>query len=297
MVCPVGSPFRPINVTYFITFSIIRAVTVSTSILERLQTGWACNDSLLCVGLDPIRGRLPEVFRQSPGGFRDFCCAIVEACAPYVCAFKPQAAHFGAEGAEDQLAEVIAFIHERYPDIPVILDAKRGDIGATAEFYAKEAFERYGADVVTVNPYLGPESLNPYLAYPGHGIAVLCRTSNPDSEWLQGYPADEPVYLRVARAAVDWNANDNVMLVAGATYPSELARIREVVGQLPLLIPGIGAQGGDLQAALLAGLDETGRGLVINASRSVLYAADDEQFADAAATAARDARDAIRAYT
>ncbi len=244
-------------------------------------------------------------------GLRDFCCAIVDATAPYVCAFKPQAAHFGAEGAEDQLAEVIGYIHDRYPDIPVILDAKRGDIGSTAEFYAREAFERYAADIVTVNPYLGPESLRPYLAYPGRGIAVLCRTSNPESEWLQAYHSpeepgkepgeepreesgDEPVYLRVARAAVDWNADDNVMLVAGATFPEELARIRDVVGDMPLLVPGIGAQGGDLRAALLAGLDQKGQGLVINASRSVLYAGADEQFAAAAETAARDARNAIR---
>lgn len=297
--CPGRSPFRPNCVTYFITFPIIRAVTASTSLFARFQAEWACKNSLLCVGLDPIRVRLPEAFQQSPTGLRDFCYAIVDATAPYVCAFKPQAAHFGAEGAEDQLAEVIGYIHARYPDIPVILDAKRGDIGSTAEFYAREAFERYAADVVTVNPYLGPESLQPYLAYPGRGIAVLCRTSNPESEWLQAYClgeelGEEPVYLRVARAAVDWNADNNVMLVAGATFPEELARIRDVVGDMPLLVPGIGAQGGDLRAALLAGLDQKGQGLVINASRSVLYAGAGEQFAAAAETAARDARNAIR---
>ena len=214
---------------------------------------------------------MPQPFARSPTGLRDFCCEVVEATADLVCAFKPQAAHFAAEGTEDQLAEVIAYIHQGWPHIPVILDAKRGDIGSTAALYAKEAFERYDADAVTVHPYLGEEGVLPFLKDPRRGVALLCRTSNADSAWLQGYPAAEPLYLRVAEAARRWNRNHNLMLVAGATYPEELARIRKAVDDMPLLVPGIGAQGGDLQRALQVGLDGAGQGVLINASRSVLY--------------------------
>ena len=238
---------------------------------DRLRRAWSDSGSLLCVGLDPVRSRLPPPFSDSPSGLRDFCCAIVDATADLVCAFKPQAAHFAAEGAEEQLAEVIAHIHQSWPGKPVILDAKRGDIGSTAALYAKEAFERYGADAVTVNPYLGEESVRPFLEYPDRGVAVLCRTSNPGSGWLQKAPAADPAYLRVAAAAKDWNRSGNVLLVAAATYPEELAEIRAAVGTMPLLTPGIGAQGGDLQQTLTAGLDAAGQGLLINASRSVLY--------------------------
>ena len=238
---------------------------------DRLRRAWADSESLLCVGLDPLRSRLPPPFNRSALGLRDFCCAIVEATADLVCAFKPQAAHFAAEGAEDQLAEVIAHIHQGWPDKPVILDAKRGDIGSTAALYAKEAFERYGADAVTVNPYLGEEGIRPFLQHPGRGVAVLCRTSNPGSGWLQEAPAEDPAYLRVAKAALGWNRDGNVLLVAGATYPQELERIRAAVGAMPLLTPGVGAQGGDLEQTLRAGLDAEGRGMLINASRSILH--------------------------
>ena len=238
------------------------------------------------MGLDPVPERLPAAFRSNSEAFRDFCCAIVDATASEVCAFKPQAAHFAAAGAEDQLAEVIAYIHARYPDVLVILDAKRGDIGATAEFYAREAFQRYGADIVTVNPYLGPESLEPFLSYPDRGVAVLCRTSNPGNAWLQCHPQDEPVFLRVAGAVAEWNERGNLMLVAGATYAGDIARIRSVAPSVPLLVPGIGAQGGDLRAVLEAGQDASGQGLVISASRSILYASDGDDFASAAREAA-----------
>ena len=264
----------------------------ATSIQEWLHTGWISKNSLLCVGLDPIIERLPAEFQKKPTGFRDFCCAVVDATASEVCAFKPQAAYFAAAGAEDQLAQVIAYIHARYPDIPVILDAKRGDIGAVSRFYAREAFERYDADVVTVNPYLGAESLEPFLAYPDRGVAVVCRTSNPGSGWLQCHPSDEPIYLRIAKAAAGWNSRGNLMLVAAATYPEDVARIRAVADTMPLLVPGIGAQGGDLRAVLEAGLDVRGQGLVINASRSILYA-DTEDFAQGARAAAMELRDTI----
>ena len=257
--------------------------------LDRLKQAWAQSGSLICVGLDPVRSRLPAVFRRSPSGLRDFCCAIAEATADLVCAFKPQAAHFAAEGAEDQLASVIAFIHQRWPEIPVILDAKRSDVGATAELYAKEVFERYNADAVTINPYLGEESVRPFLRRPERGAFLLCRTSNAGSGWLQRHPPEAPLYLRVAAAAREWNRDGNLMLVAGATYPAELAQIRQVVGSMPLLVPGVGAQGGDLAQVLEAGLDVDRQGLIINASRSVLYAGNAEegsQFEDASRNAA-----------
>ena len=246
------------------------------------------------MGLDPAPDRLPAAFRSNANGFRDFCCAIVDATASEVCAFKPQVAHFAAAAAEEQLAEVIAYIHGRHPDVLVILDAKRGDIGTTAEFYAREAYERYGADIVTVNPYLGLESIAPFLRFPGRGVAVLCRTSNPGNDWLQCHPQDEPVFLRVARAVAEWNEGGNLMLVAGATYPDDLARIRAVAPSVPLLVPGIGAQGGNLRAVLEAGLDRRGQGLVINASRSILYAGQDD-YASAAREAAVNLREQIAA--
>ena len=257
--------------------TIIRSVSVAFTFHDRLKQAWSCSGSLLCVGLDPVRSRLPVAFSKYPSGLRDFCCAIAEATADLVCAFKPQAAHFAAEGAEDQLAEVIAFIHQRWPEIPVILDAKRSDIGATADLYVKEVFERYNADAVTINPYLGEESVRPFLGHPGRGVALLCRTSNAGSGWLQKHPPEAPLYLRVAAAATEWNVNGNLMLVAGATYPDELAQIREAVGDMPLLVPGIGAQGGDLAQVLQAGLDSNGQGLIINVSRSVLYAGTDDE--------------------
>lgn len=203
----------------------------------------------------------------------DFCRDMVDATADLVCAFKPQIAYFSALGLENELQALIAYIHAKHPGVPVILDAKRNDIGDTAKLYAQEAFERYDADAVTVNPYLGSESIAPFLRYTDRGVIVLCRTSNPDSAWLQQYPDEEsPLYLRVARQAADWNQSGNLMLVAGATYPEELGRIRAEVGDIPLLVPGVGAQGGDLEAVLRQGADSKGEGLVINASRAVLYA-------------------------
>lgn len=224
----------------------------------------------------------------------EFCCNIVDATADAVCAFKPQAAYFAALGLEADLAELITYIHARHPQVPVILDAKRGDIGATARLYAREAFVRFGADAVTVSPYLGRESIEPYFDYPERGVIVLCRTSNPDSAWLQNYPEDDPVYLRVARGVAKWNTHGNLMLVAGATYASDLGRIRSLVGDMPLLVPGVGAQGGDLEAVLRSGLDSSGQGLVINASRAVLYADRGTDYALASETAARTLRDEIR---
>lgn len=242
---------------------------------------------MLCVGLDPLPDRLPKGISVA-----QFCIDIVDATADLVCAFKPQFAHFGALGAEQELAEIIGYIHASYPDIPVILDAKRGDVPSTAERYAVEAFERYEADAVTVNPYLGMDSIEPFLAYSDRGVILLARTSNAGAGWLQD--EGEPVFLRVAKAAADMNRSGNVALVAGATHPEELARIRGEVGDMPLLVPGVGSQGGDVAKVLAAGLAPKGNGLIINSSRGILYASDLADYAEAARSAAEDVVRTIR---
>ena len=259
---------------------------------EQLATCQTAHDSLVCVGLDPLPEAMPPGF-DGPGGALEFCRAIVDSVTDLVCAFKPQIAHFAALGAEPELAALIEYIHSRHPTVPVILDAKRGDVGATAERYAIELFDRYGADAATVNPYLGPESLRPYLNRVDRGVFVLCHTSNPESGWLQDSPADDPVYLRVARAARDWNRHDNVALVVGATYPDQLRRVRDLVGDMSVLVPGVGSQGGDVAAVIAAGINKARRGLVVNASRSVLYASNGHDFAEAARRTAEALRQQI----
>ncbi|HQW82350.1 MAG TPA: orotidine-5'-phosphate decarboxylase, partial [Pseudomonadota bacterium] len=216
--------------------------------------------------------------------------------ADLACAFKPQIAYFHAARAEDQLEALIAHIHTRHPGVPVILDAKRGDIGATAEQYAREAFERYRADALTVNPYMGFDSIAPYLAYPDRGLIVLCRTSNPGGSDLQNLELanGRRLYEHVAElVAGPWNLHGQNALVVGATFPEELARVRQIVGDLPLLVPGIGAQGGDIDATLRAGATCAG-GLMINSSRAILYASDGEDFAEAARRVASATRTAIQ---
>jgi orotidine-5'-phosphate decarboxylase len=266
----------------------------SSSFTARLARRWQDAQSMLCVGLDPDPARLPAQLPAGRAGVLSFCIDVIDATADLVCAFKPQIAYFSALGAEAELATLIEYVHSNHPGVPVILDAKRGDIGDTAERYAVEAFERYDADAVTVNAFLGPESVAPFLAYAGRGVVVLCRTSNRDSGWLQCYPAERPVFLRIAAAARAWNRDGNVMLVAGATYADDLRRIRETVDDMPLLVPGIGVQGGDLETVVDVGLDRDGWGLVINASRSVLYAGSGADYAAAARRAALTLRDDIR---
>lgn len=245
---------------------------------------------MLCVGFDPDPSRFPDVVH---GSVFDFCAAIVDATADLVCAFKPQIAYFAAIGAERELERVIAHVRDKYPDVFVLLDAKRGDIGPTAEQYAREAFDRYGADAVTVNPYLGGDTIEPYLRHPDGGVFVLCRTSNPGSGDFQSLLVDgEPLYQRVARR-VDWNAIGDCGLVVGGTYPGELAEVRSIVGDLPILVPGIGAQGGDVDATVAAGRDSAGLGLAISTSRAVLYASAGADFADAARAEALATQHAI----
>ena len=268
------------------------------SFVEQLQRAWRDNDSLVCVGLDPEPSRIPPALRDSPDALFAFCRAIVDATADLVCCFKPQFAHFAAQRAEGALERLIAHIHDHHRGVPVILDAKRGDIGSTAQYYAAEAFDRYGADAVTANPYLGRDSVQPYLDRADRGVVVLCRTSNPGARDLQDLVvtgADGigvPLYQRVAATvARDWNGNRNCALVVGATYPRELAEVRAIVGDMPLLVPGVGAQGGDVAAVVHNGTNSTGDGLIISSSRAILYASPGEDFADAA----RLATDALRA--
>lgn len=262
---------------------------------ERWQSTWDRHQSLLCVGLDPDLTKLPEILQGESRPLAKFCRAIIDATAPYACAFKPQFAYFAGQNRLAELAEVTSYLREHYPDHALILDVKRGDIGATAAFYAREAFTVYGATDVTVNPYMGGDTIGPFIEDPERGVFVLCRTSNPGATDLQDLMLEgEPLFLRVARKATnEWNANRNVGLVVGATWPEEIGRVRAIAPETPLLVPGIGAQGGDLSAVLAQGLDATGAGLAINASRSILYASGGSDFAEAAAREAKAMGEAI----
>ena len=264
--------------------------------MSALKGAWQSHNSLLCVGLDPDLRRLPAHLAGRPDAILQFCTAIVDATADLVCCFKPQIAYFAAHRAEDQLEALIAHIHLRHPGIPVILDAKRGDIGSTADQYAIEAFERFRADAVTVNPYMGRDSVEPYLAHPGKGVILLCRTSNPGGSDLQFLEVGggQRLFEHLARlVATEWNASGNCALVVGATFPDEIARVRSLVGDMPLLVPGIGAQGGDIRATVRAGCSADGTGLMINSSRAILYAGSGEDFAEVARTVALVTRDEI----
>ena len=271
--------------------------------IQQLQHAERLNDSLLCVGLDPEPGKFPGAWAGDASKIFDFCAAIVDATKDLVIAFKPQIAYFAANRAEEQLERLIAHIKRVAPAVPVILDAKRGDIGATAEQYAKEAFERYQADAVTLSPFMGFDSIEPYLRYADKGAIVLCRTSNPGGDdWQNQRLADLPgqprLYEHLARLAqTEWNANGQLGLVVGATYPAEIARVRELAPDLPLLIPGVGAQGGDAAATIKAGWRAAGS-VMVSSSRAVLYAkpgADDgtEDFAAAARRVALETRAAL----
>ena len=271
---------------------------IKPSFNRSLQKAWTHRDSLLCIGLDPDVTRLPAHLRESDTGVLDFCKAIVDRTHDLVCAYKPQIAYFADDAREDQLRAVIAYIKATYPHIPVILDAKRGDIGSTAERYAREAFDRYQADAVTINPYMGHDSAKPFLERAEKGVIVLCRTSNPGGAEFQDLLVDgQPLFERVAvNIAEHWNENNNCGLVLGATWPEQMARVRSLVGDLPFLVPGIGAQGGDVEAVLNAGLTERKNGLIINSARGIIFAGDDENFASTARDAAHTLRDTINRY-
>lgn len=264
-----------------------------------LREAWASQKSLLCVGLDPEPDRFPTHLKGRTDRIFEFCSQIVDATAPFVCAFKPQIAYFSAARAEDQLEDLIKHIHTHHPKIPVILDSKRGDIGSTAEKYAQEAFERFGADAVTLSPYMGEDTLMPFLEHRDKGIFLLCRTSNPGGDDFQMLTINDGkrLFEHVAqRAAERYNRYGNCGLVVGATYPQELARVRQIVGpEMPLLVPGIGAQGGDGAAVIKAAATPAG-GLVINSSRAVLYVGTDENFYSFARQAAQSARQNLKNF-
>ena len=265
---------------------------------QALKARWSASNSLVCVGLDPEPAKFPEAFAGGDDAVFRFCRDIADATAEFACAFKPQIAHFAALRAEDALERLIAHIHSRHPGIPVILDAKRGDIGSTAQQYAVEAFDRYAADAVTLNPYLGRDSVQPFLDKADKGVVLLCRTSNPGAKDFQDLDCGgKPLYQRVAETiARDWNGNGNCLLVTGATWPQELASVRAIVGDMPFLVPGVGAQGGDVAAVVANGKTAEGGGLLVSSSRAILYAGNGEDFADAARAAAQALRDEINSY-
>jgi orotidine-5'-phosphate decarboxylase len=276
---------------------------MTMAFMRALRDRWADSNSLVCVGLDPEPSKFPARFTGDPDAVFAFCRDIVDATAPYACSFKPQIAHFAALAAEDALQRLIAHVHAMHPGIPVILDSKRGDIGSTARHYAAEAFDRYAADAVTANPYLGGDSLQPLLDRAERGVVVLCRTSNPGARDLQDLVVSaeggdhRPLYQHVAaKVAREWNGNGNCMLVVGATWPRQLREVRAIVGDLPLLVPGVGAQGGDVEAVVASAKSADGTGLVVSSSRAILYASGGDDYADAAATAARALRDEINRH-
>jgi len=263
------------------------------------------NQSLLCVGLDPEPAKFPGAYQGDASKIYDFCAAIVDATADLVIAFKPQIAYFAAHRAEDQLEKLMEHMRRTAPQVRIILDAKRGDIGSTAEQYAKEAFERYGADAVTLSPFMGFDSVQPYLKYHGKGAFLLCRTSNPGGDDFQpqrllDVPGQPRLYEHIAALAQGpWNLNGQLGLVVGATYPAEIEQVRTVAPTLPLLIPGVGAQGGDAVATVKAGYRSAGgkttAPIVVNSSRAVLYASQGADFAQAARAAAMATRDQLQA--
>ena len=273
---------------------------MTTTFLDMLHSASTRNHSMLCVGLDPEPARFPVQMQGNPRKIYDFCAAIVDATADLVCAFKPQIAYFAAHGAEDQLERLMQHIRANAPEVPVILDAKRGDIGSTAEQYAKEAFERYGADAVTLSPFMGFDSVAPYLAYPGKGAFLLCRTSNPGGDDLQNQRLasvdGQPLLYEHIAGLVQgpWNKNGQLGLVVGATYPAEIERVRALAPTVPLLIPGVGAQGGDAAATVRAGWRPNGP-IVVNSSRAILYASNGADFAAAARREALATRDLLQA--
>ncbi len=268
--------------------------------IDQLRAAATQNNSLLCVGLDPEPSRFPGAMQGDASKIYDFCAAIVDATHDLVNSFKPQIAYFAAHRAEDQLEKLMAHMRRVAPQVPVILDAKRGDIGSTAEQYAKEAFERYGADAVTLSPFMGFDSITPYLKYHGKGAFLLCRTSNPGGDDLQAQrmadlPGNPHLFEHVARLAQGpWNTNGQLGLVVGATRPHEIERVRAVAPTLPLLIPGVGAQGGDAVATVKAARIGGGP-IVINSSRAILYASSGADFAQAARAAAEQTRDVLNA--
>ena len=259
-----------------------------TTFSEKLRDRWRQNDTLVCVGLDTDIKKIPDVLTNEKYPVFSFNKKIIDATHDLVCCYKPQIAFYSAYGIENQLEMTIQYLRSTYPGIPIILDAKRADIGNTAEMYAIEAFERYKADALTVNPYMGGDSLEPFLSRSDKGIIVLCKTSNPGSGEIQAMKVDgEEIYKKIAHLAQNrWNLNDNVCLVVGGTYPKELASVRKIAPDIPILVPGVGAQGAKVNKIVAAGVTDDRTGLIINSSRQIIYASSEADFAEAARDAA-----------
>jgi len=266
--------------------------------IDKLKNRWLSSNSLVCVGLDPDLNKIPDHIQGMKNPMFEFNRIVIDSTHDLVCAYKPQVAYYSAFGAEHELELTIDYLRTKYPDVPVILDAKRGDIGATAKMYAVEAFDRYRADAVTVNPYMGGDTLKPFLDRKDKGVVILCRTSNPGAGDLQDIESDnEKIYRIVAKhAASNWNYNKNIMLVVGATYPEEIGEVRAITNEIPFLVPGIGAQGGDIEKALINGRTSDGAGMVVNSSRGIIYAGSGIDFSAAIRKAAMDLRDEINLY-
>lgn len=266
-----------------------------------LQSRWA-RGTAVCVGLDADYKKIPAHLKSGNAheAILAFNKAIIDATADYVCAFKPQSAYYEELGVDGLAAlhDTVLYVRERYPDIPLILDAKRADIGSTNGAYVRAAFDLGGFDAITLHPYLGKEALKPFLDQKDKGCIILCRTSNPGAGEFQDLLVDgEPIYLHVARhVATEWNGNNNCTVVVGATYPGELAKVRAIVGDMPILIPGIGAQGGDIEKTVKAGKNSSGRGMIINSSRGIIFASSGEDFAQRARQEAVKLRDEIQSY-
>ncbi len=265
---------------------------ITINFLDKLLTASRRNRSLLCVGLDPDPALMPGV------GLGEFNREIIDATSDLVCAYKPNLAFYEAMGQEGMIG--LHTTLERIPEhIPTIADGKRGDIGNTARMYARALFENLGVDAATVNPYMGSDSVEPFLEYSNKGIFILCRTSNPGSRDFQSLECAQaggnslPLYMVVAGKSLEWNKQGNVGLVVGATHPSELKNVRDHCPEMPLLIPGIGAQGGDLEATVRLGVDRLGERAIIVSSRQIIYASNGKDFAEAARRAALDMRNKI----
>lgn len=266
--------------------------------IERLNQVATKNKTFLCVGLDTDSSKIPEFLQKNKDSLYVFNKEIIDATADLVSSYKPQFAYYAAQGAELQLEKTIHYIKDKYPHIQVILDSKRGDIDATATQYAKESFDRYQADAVTVNPYMGFDTIKPFADYKEKGVFVLCKTSNPSSNDFQNLKIDgQFLYQRVAAKCIqEWNKNQNIGLVVGATFPEELKSLRTQGENIPFLVPGVGAQGGDLEKVLTQGLNQKGQGLVINSSRGIIYAGQGQDFQQKARLAAESLVQGMRKF-
>lgn len=265
---------------------------------EKLESRQKRVESFLCVGLDPSREKIPQLILSKRNPIFEFNKAIIDSTNNFVCSFKPQVAYYNAIGAETELEMTIQYIHENYSDIPIILDAKRSDIGSTAEMYAKEAFDRYKVDAVTVNPYLGFDSVKPFTDRKDKGVIILCKTSNPTSKDFQDEMVNgAPLYLAVAKKAqAEWNYNGNILFVVGATFPAQLKEVRTIAPDITFLVPGLGSQGGSVKDVMDNGLRKDGLGVIINSSRAIIHASQNDDFAEKAKEVAESNWKEIQKY-